>query len=229
MIGVFDSGLGGLTAVRELRRFMPGADICYLGDVKNAPYGTKSENELTRLVKSDIDRLEKKGADRILIACCTASTVYPLLDSKQREISVPIIEPTAKRAAAVTESGRIGIIATERTTASHAFADAVKRYLPKADITELATQELVLLTESGECDGFASKKAIEQIHRILEPIKYSKADTLILGCTHFPYLEEIIGEYLSGVRIVSSSREGAKALASISPHTEGTGKIEFLY
>lgn len=228
MIGIFDSGVGGLTALRELRRLKPTVDICYLSDSKNAPYGTKSESELLLLVKSDIERLIAHGAEHILMACCTASTVYPLLSTEERRICHPIITPTAESALRVTKDFRIGVIATERTVASHAFKDAILAKNSSAYVYELPTQSFVALVEGGECDGYASDAAKRQIKRELKPLLREKIDTLILGCTHFPHIKGIISEALGEINLVSCSKAGAEAIADLIKGG-GDSKTEFIF
>ncbi len=223
MIGIFDSGVGGYTALSEIRRLAPRADLIYLADTKNAPYGTKSEDELVSLVCRDIDLLANSGAEKILIACCTASTVYPLLDKSRQSISVPIISPAARRASRVTKNGRIGVIATERTVLSHAFSKA----LGSCEVFEAPAQKLVSLIEAGERDGRMSNKTKSYLKDLLFPLSEKGIDTLILGCTHFPHLEKEINKILPKVRTVSPSREGARELLSVYKG-RGNGKITYL-
>ena len=227
MIGVFDSGAGGLTAIAELRRLMPSADICFLADRKNAPYGTKGKDELIRLVCADISKLRRAGAEKILMACCTASTVYDALPFKMRAVSHPIISPTAKEAARITNNGKIGVIATEATVAASAFAKALARYPSVKEVHELPTQRLVSLVEGGTVDGRVGSRERDELFRLIRPMREYGIDTLILGCTHFPHLEREISGCLPGVRLVSASREGAREIIKSSKNT-GKGKTIFL-
>ena len=208
MIGVFDSGVGGICAFREIRRLLPREDIVYLADRKNAPYGTKSEDEIIALTKADIKRLRAVGATKILIACCTASSVYESLNEEERLISLPIIRPASKKAA---EGGRrIAVIATERTAKSGAFAREIGR-ISDALVSEFAAQRLVSLVEGGCRDGRISAECKSEIDRIARRVKEMRADTLILGCTHFSHLEKELASGC-GVRTVSPAREGAVTL-----------------
>ncbi len=227
MIGVFDSGVGGLTVLGELRALMPSEDICFLADTKNAPYGTKTKKELIHLVKNDISRLQSLGANRILMACCTASTVYDALSPEEQMLCTPIIEPTAKQAAKVTKSGRIGVLATARTVESHRFSSAIHALIPDANVIEIPAGDLVTLAEKGECDGYASSTARHKIQKIIEPFRHYNIDTLILGCTHFPLFYNTISDTLDDVTLVSCSREGAHALSK--KESCGTGKLEFIF
>ena len=227
MIGVFDSGMGGLTAIAEIRKIAPNADVCFFADRENAPYGTKSPRELLRLVKADLTKLRRFGADRILMACCTASTVHHYLPSEMREIAEPIISPTARKAAKVTRHGRIGVIATEATVASRAFSRELSHFSNVSEVFELPLQNLVSLVESGAGDKTVAQAEKDEICRMLTPIRERKLDTLILGCTHFPHLERTIGACLPELKLISSSREGAiEILKSTSP--QGTGKTFYI-
>ena len=138
MIGVCDSGEGGVVAVEELRAISPTVDVCFFADRKNAPYGTKSPDELLSLLRADINRVRDAGADEVLIACCTASTVYCRLTEEERRGVYPIIAPTAKAALEKTKNGCIGVLATEATVLSHAFAREIKRNEPNARVIELS-------------------------------------------------------------------------------------------
>ena len=227
MIGVFDSGAGGLTAITELRRLTPSVDICFLADKKNAPYGTKSKDELIRLVCADITRLRRAGADEILMACCTASTIYDALPNKMRAIARPIIRPTAKEAARITYNGKIGVIATETTVASSAFSKELTKYPSVKEVHEVSTQRLVSLVECGAIDGKVTSRERDELYRLVRPMREYGIDTLILGCTHFSHLEREISGCLPGVRLVSASREGAREIVRSNKNT-GTGKMIFL-
>jgi len=210
LTGVFDSGVGGLAAYRELRLLLPCEDIIYLADRKNAPYGTKTKDELIALTKKDIKRLLEMGAERILIACCTASTVWCELDECERAISTPIITPASRVAA---RGERIAVIATEHTVRSSAFGREIRRVSPTAKIFEQAEQRLVALVEGGCRDGRLSSECLGELERITEWVTDVRADTLVLGCTHFSHLEATLGRMLPDIRIVSPAREGALALA----------------
>lgn len=209
MIGVFDSGVGGISAYRHLRRYMPERDIVYLADSKNAPYGTKTEDEILKFTKNNIRILSNLGCEAILIACCSASTVYNRLNEKEREIALPIISPSARLAA---ESGRrITVIATRHTASSGAFGREIGRF-SDARVCEMAEQGLVALVESGNRDGKVRENCKTYLTAMTERIKESDADTLILGCTHFSHLEGEIRRLLPDVRIINPARVGAEEM-----------------
>ena len=226
MIGIFDSGVGGLTALYELRRLCPEVDICYLADSANAPYGEKDEGTLIRLVKDDIARLVQYGADSILIACCTACTVYGLIGEENMRISQPIIEPAAEAAASNTRSGRIGVISTAATAKSGVFVKKIKDILPGAEVISLAAGELVTLVERGARDGALESSQRRVIEKALTPLFGSGIDTLVLGCTHFTHVKGE-SENILGVATVSPSIEGARVMAERISRT-GEGKTIFI-
>ena len=206
MIGVCDSGEGGRVAVEELRALAPFADICFLADRENAPYGTKSPLELLALLRADIRRLREAGADEVLIACCTASTVYDQLVKSERVDVYPIITPTVRAAITSTRSARIGVLATGATVASRAFSKEIHRHLPTAYVKEVEAQRFVNYVEGGRIDR-------KDVRETVERLKDENIDTLILGCTHFPRLSGIISEYAGNITVISSAREGALEVA----------------
>lgn len=209
MIGIFDSGVGGFNAYYEVRKALLHSDIAYLADRKHAPYGTKEKDELVRLVKNDVKRLRELGCSAILIACCTASTVYFELDEEERKISIPIITPAAKKAA---DGASIAVIATDATVRSHSFREEISRYSAEASITEIPAQALVGMIERGARCKNLSPSDEKTLCNVCEEIKAHSPDTLVLGCTHFSHLEEEFRHRLTGVRIISPAREGAQEL-----------------
>ena len=211
MLGLFDSGNGGLNTVRYIKANFTDVDLVYKIDRANSPYGTKSKKELTEIVQNNISELIERGAEKVLIACCTASTVYNTLEKKYREISIPIIAPIAKRAMIKSNSKSIGVIATQRTVAAHAF----KRAMPGCKVTEIPTQELVGLIDNGLNDKTVTEREKSQLERILARLSDKNIDTLILGCTHFPALKSTFLEIctpLGIANIIDSAEVGAEAL-----------------
>lgn len=228
MIGLFDSGLGGLATLKEIRKISKDTDIVFFMDKENAPYGTKTRGELIGLVRNDIKLLSSRGADKILIGCCTASTVYKYLSRSERKISVPIITPTAKEATRVTKNGKIGVIATRATVASGAFARAVKDVNSGFSVLEKETQDFVALVEEGVSDEQICRREFDIIYTALKPFKKMGVDTLILGCTHFAFLKRTVEECLPGVKIVSSAKCGADEILRIYENRMGRGKNLFI-
>ena len=202
MIGVLDSGRGGLVAYKELRRLMPRVDITYLADRKNAPYGNKRPDESLRLTEGGIRRLCDVGCEMILIACCTASSLYEMLPRELRDISIPIITPTARLC---RDSRSVLVIATEHTARSGAFSQEIKRF-STASVREIPIQPLVDLIEWGR----DTKPAINEIVEMCEGY-----DTLILGCTHFSHLYDELRARLPEVKILSPAHIGANEVRKI--------------
>ncbi len=215
MVGLFDSGSGGLNTVRYIKEDAPDVDLVYLIDRARAPYGIKTEKELVRITSDNIEKLIDRGARRVLIACCTASTVHSLLPPEHKGVSIPIIKDVAKHAKNATRIGSIGVIATSHTVSTHAFRDE----LPDCSVSELALTELVSLIDAGLSDKTVTEQQFKAIEAMIKPILLTKIDTLILGCTHFPSLvktiEKIARPY--GVHsVIDSARVGAELLAEES-------------
>ncbi len=208
-IGVFDSGIGGLTVVEALRRELPGESILYLGDTARLPYGTKSALTVTRYTQRNVDFLLERGVKAIVVACNTASA----LALGELRSSVPtwgVIEPGAEAAAAVSD-GRVGIVATESTVESGAYAAALARYRPDLTIVSEACPLFVPLVEEGWHEDPLARLVGE---RYLAPLIDSRIDTLILGCTHYPLLSTMIADLMGPeVRLVDSAQAVAEHVA----------------
>ena len=195
-IGVFDSGLGGLTALRELARLMPEEDLVYFGDTGRVPYGGRSPQVITRYARQDVAFLRTFDPKAIVIACGTVSATA--LDALREENPIPIfgvVEPTARAAAHVTRNGRVGLIGTRASIRSGAYGRELGRLKPGVEVTARACPLLVPLVENGRFrpgDSVAETVAAEY----LAPVKSAGVDTLILGCTHYPLMKSIIGEYM---------------------------------
>ena len=226
-IGIFDSGLGGLAVLRRVREINKNVDVMFFADYANAPYGTKSEKTLIRLVKNDIKRLRRAGACKILIGCCTASTVYPYLTESERACSLPIIAPCANEAVKACKNGKIGVIGTRATVSSHAFRCEIEK-LSGFCAYEREAQELVGLVEDGERDGAISRQGWQKVYETVLPLKKENVDTLILGCTHFDWLYRSIEECMPGVRIISSPKEGAMAIMNEFENEKGFANTYFI-
>ena len=223
MIGVFDSGRGGLAAACSIRRTMPFADIVYLADRENAPYGTKSREQLVFLVCEDIRRLLEIGAEKILIACCTASTVYDLLPERYKAVSVPIVQPTAKAAANLTK-GSVSVFATEATVKSGAFEREIKNEVIDCAVKEIPAQNLVKLVEFGA----DTDKILKEVKKLCENLP-SETDTVILGCTHFSFAREQFALCLGAdVRIVDAAAVGANCIINKKIGASGNARCIYI-
>jgi glutamate racemase len=213
-IGIFDSGVGGLTVLKEIIRVLPQEDTVYLGDTARVPYGTKSPETVTRYARQIAAFLVSRDIKLLVVACNTASAVA--LETLQAELSIPVvgvIEPGARRAAAVSGSGRVGVIGTEGTIRSSAYAKAIKRLNPEIEVVTQACPLFVPLAEEGWTDNEVARLTARTY---LAPLQQQGVDTLVLGCTHYPLLKPMIGEVMGpGVTLVDSAAETASTVAAI--------------
>ena len=212
-IGVFDSGLGGLTAVQALRRILPAEDLIYFGDTARVPYGGRSRETLLKYARQDVHFLRSFDIKAILVACGTVSTTS--LDALQAENDLPIVgvvEPTCRRALAVTKTKRVGVIATLASIRSGMYEATLRRMDPAVEVVGRACPLFVPLVESRRYQR--GDIVIETVAReYLEPLRGTGLDTLILGCTHYPLLVEVIAEIMGpGVTLVSAGEESAYEL-----------------
>ncbi len=206
-IGIFDSGVGGLTVLREVRRLLPYEDIVYFGDTARVPYGNKSKATIVKFSTENIIFLLKKRVKIVIIACNTSSALA--LDYLKKAFNVPIVGVIAsgvKKALAVSRNNSIAIIGTRSTINSKAYEKEIKRSRKKVRIYSQSCPLFVPLVEEGLLKGEIVNGAIGMY---LEPMKQKKVDTLILGCTHYPLLKAAIADYLKGVNIVDSAQEVA--------------------
>lgn len=212
MIGIFDSGLGGLTALKEIRALLPDEDYVYFGDTGRVPYGTRTPETIIRYAKQDVRFLLTFRPKAILAACGTvSSTAMAELTS---EFDIPIIgvvESTARAAADATKNGRIGIIGTSATIKSGSYAKVLRSINPALAFTEVACPLFVPLVENG-FTAPGDEIARLTCERYLAPVKDAGCDTLILGCTHYPILATHIAAALPGVTLISSGAQSAAAL-----------------
>ncbi|MCL2760911.1 MAG: glutamate racemase [Desulfuromonadales bacterium] len=213
-IGLFDSGVGGLTVLKEVIALLPYEDTIYFGDTARVPYGTKSSETVIRFAKEITSFLINRDIKLLVVACNTASAVS--LDELQTEFSIPIvgvIDPGARRAASVTKTGHVGVIGTEGTIRSSAYTKAIKRINPDIDVIATPCPMFVPLAEEGWLDNEITKLTAETY---LKGLKAQGIDTLVLGCTHYPLLKGIIGEVMGNdVKLVDSAEETAFTVSGI--------------
>ena len=214
-IGVFDSGLGGLTVVKDLLACLPNEDIVFFGDTARVPYGGKSRETITAYVREDIDFLLTHHVKAVMIACNTA-------DSMARETVAPdytvplvgVVRPAAKQAALVTENRRVGVIGTKATVESRAYETAMAEIAPDVQVFPVACPLLVPLVEEGR---FHRGDAV--VDRVLSdylaPLQEKKVDTLILGCTHYPLLYDSIAAIMPETHLICSGSASTEALISL--------------
>ena len=212
-IGVFDSGLGGLTAVRQLRRVLPGEDIVYFGDTGRVPYGSRGRDTIVQYARQDIRFLLSRDVKFIIAACGTVSSTYP--PEEAARLPVPftgVVGATARAAVAATRNRKIGINGTAATVRSGSYAAIIRDMMPDVQIFARACPMFVPLVENGYFnDGNPVTKLI--IAEYLQELKDAGVDTLILGCTHYPLLTEIIADIMGpGVTLIDSGAAAAQAL-----------------
>ena len=220
-IGVFDSGIGGLTVVRELLRALPDEPIVYLGDTARVPYGNKSRETVVKFSTENVLFLLHHDVKLIIIACHTASSFgLPFLERHFRRPILGVIEPGVETALEVSRSRRIGIIGTNATIGSKSYLNAFARHQRKVKVTQVACPLFVPLVEEGIVED---SLALEVARRYLKPLKAAKADTVILGCTHYPLLKATIARVMGPkVRLIDSARQVALKAKAILREQELT-------
>lgn len=212
-IGVFDSGLGGLTAVKQLEQVLPGESLVYFGDTGRVPYGSRGKDTILRYARQDMDFLLAQNVKAVLAACGTVSSVARSVGEALSVPYIDVIGPSARAAAAATKNGKIGVIGTAATIASDSYRSALLRINHKLEVYPQACPLFVSLVES----GFVSPQ--DEVTRLvaeryLAPVRAAGVDTLILGCTHYPIIAPTVAGVMGrGVTLIDSGREAALALA----------------
>lgn len=234
-IGVFDSGVGGLTVAREIMRQIPNERIVYFGDTARVPYGSKSQDTIIRYSKQIIRFLKTKGVKAIVVACNTASAFA--LETIRPELDLPIIgvvKPGAKVAARTTKNGKIGVIGTEGTVKSGIYTETIHNENKEAEVMGKACPLFVPLVEEG---WMKDPVTVTVAERYLQPFKESDIDTLILGCTHYPLLRSTVRQIMGeSVNLVNPAYETAVELKRLleeqgiendGNYAEGEEKYQF--
>ena len=213
-IGVFDSGMGGLTVVREMMSQLPNESIIYFGDTARVPYGPKSPDTVLRYSREITAFLRGEGAKALVVACNTATA--HALPALRREFDMPIvgvIEPGARAAAAATKTKRVGVIGTAGTIKSKAYEKEIRKILPDVEVTAQACALFVPLVEEGWLDSEVTRAVARNY---LAPIVSAEVDTLVLGCTHYPLMKTVIGNVVGReVRLIDSAHETARQAGEI--------------
>jgi len=213
-IGVFDSGIGGLTVVKELIKSLPGEDIIYLGDTARVPYGTKSGRTVIAYSHGNTEFLISKGVKLLVVACNTASSVS--LPSLKSEFDIPVIgviEPGAKKAVSITRTGKIGVIGTPSTINSGAYKRAIEKIDPSVEVISRPCPLFVPLADEGWTEGEIIERIAEQY---LTPIKETGIDVLVLGCTHYPLLKNTIQKIMGDeITLVDSAQQTAVQIRDV--------------
>ena len=223
-IGVFDSGLGGLTAVRQLRQLMPSEHIIYFGDTARVPYGNRSRETLLQYARQDLRFLRGFDLKAVVVACGTVSA--NCLEDLRQDSDVPVVgvvEPAAARAAALTRSGKIGLVATRASVASGAYERALGKTDPLLEMRALACPLFVPLVEEGRFRP--GDVVIETVaEEYLAPFRTYGIDVLILGCTHYPLLSQIIGNVMGpDVRLIDVGAEAAQTCRDLLAEADALG------
>ena len=189
-IGVYDSGFGGLSVWRELHRALPRESLIYLGDGKNCPYGTKSEEQIRELAEKAVGDLVERGCKMVVVACNTA-TAAAIEYLRDRFSHIPIVglEPAVKPACAMTRSKVVGVMATERSLAGRKFLSTLERYGQGVEVLKVVGEGFV---EAVEADAEQEPRTEELVRRAVEPMIERGADVIVLGCTHYPFLGDVI-------------------------------------
>ena len=211
-LGVFDSGLGGLTVVKEILEHLPHEDIVFFGDTARVPYGSRSKETITEYVKEDIDFLLRYDVKAIVIACNTADSMARAEMEARFDLPiVGVVEPAAELAASVTKNGKIGVIGTKATIRSKAYEQTMAAVDPAIRVYSKACPLLVPLVEEGR---FRKGDVVVEsvLADYLTPLKAKEIDTLILGCTHYPLLRETIASILPDTRLIPSGTASTQAL-----------------
>ena len=219
-IGVFDSGVGGLTVFQALERALPQESLVYLGDTARVPYGTKSAETVVRYTLEAARFMLRQQVKMVVVACNTASSVA--LEAMERETRLPVlgvIGPGARRAVERSASQRIGVIGTRATVASGAYKRAIQALAPEAEVLSQACPLFVPLAEEGWTEGEITRSIAE---KYLEPFQRAAVDTLVLGCTHYPLLRGVIAQVMGpGVDLVDSAEAVAEEAARLSAENRG--------
>jgi len=213
-LGVFDSGIGGLTVAAALRELMPAENIFYIGDTARVPYGGKSRQTIERYASEITGLLLAESAKIIVVACNTASALaVPKLEQEIRVPIIGVIEPGARAAAAATRNGHVGVIGTKATIYSRAYEMAIHAIDPKIRVTSQACPMLVPLIEEGWLDDTITDQIIR---RYLERMVRDEIDTLVLGCTHYPLLKEALERFVGpDITLVDSAHNCAAAVKKL--------------
>ncbi|NLJ95580.1 MAG: glutamate racemase [Clostridiales bacterium] len=213
-IGVFDSGVGGLTVVKEIMNQIPGESIIYFGDTARLPYGSKSRETVTRYTRQIVRFLISKDVKAIVVACNTASAFA--LETVKGEVDIPmigVVKPGAKVAAETTKNGRIGVIGTEGTIQSGIYSEILSKTNPKVEVFGKACPLFVPLVEEGLIDDPVTR---EMARRYIGVLLDKQIDTLVLGCTHYPLIRNTIRQVVGdNINLVNPAYETAKSLAEV--------------
>lgn len=222
MIGVFDSGVGGLSVLAEIRKSLPRADLTYVGDRARAPYGTRSLAEVESISEEVAGWLVDRGATCLVVACNTASAAA-LESLRARHPGLPIVgmEPAVKPAALTTRSRKVAVLATATTFQGRLFESVVARFADGVEVVARACSEWVQLVEEGVVDG---PKAESSVRAVVEPLTYEGVDVIVLACTHFSFLKPLI-ETMTPIDVLDPAPAVAAQTKRVAPNPGGTARL----
>lgn len=221
-VGVFDSGIGGLTVAKAIKQVLPDERIIYLGDLLHLPYGSKSRNAVLEFTRAAVQFLIQQGIKLLVIACNTATSIA--LKEMKNEVDVPVIgviEPGAYSACKASKNKRVGVIGTTRTIESNAYREAINRIDPKVSVFQRATPLLVPLIEEGWIGHPVLNVVLSEYFKFFQK---TEIDTIVLGCTHYPLIRREIRDALKGIQIVDSAETTAEKVREVLHQLEGLNK-----
>ena len=232
-IGVFDSGIGGLTAMKELIKLLPNEDIIYFGDTARVPYGTHTPETIVRFAKQDLNFLLQQNVKAVLIACGTASSTA--LGELKKMTDIPIlgvIEAAARKSVEISKNKKVLVLSTPATTRSHAYNNAINRIDDSVEVVEKACPLFVPLVENGyvQIDNPVTKLVVKDY---LGEVSSFGADAVILGCTHYPLIKDAICDFMPDIQMVEAGKEAAIELSCLLEKMSlkndvGVGKIRYV-
>lgn len=212
-IGIFDSGIGGLSVMKQVIKYLPDYDLIYFGDTARVPYGNKSKEIIKKYSIQNTKFLNKRNAEIIIIGCNTASAVaYHDVKKHTNSLVIDVVLPGVKRAIKVSKNKKIGIIATSATINSKAHENYIKKIDPKISVFNKACPILALLAEN---NGLSKKTVRQILKEYIEPLIKKDIDTLILGCTHYPYFKKDINEIFPKIKLIDPGKQIAKNLKKL--------------
>jgi glutamate racemase len=225
LIGVFDSGVGGLSVLTELRTVMPEADFVYVADRGRAPYGTKSLDEVEAIALDVTTWLIERGATCVVVACNTASAAA-LESIRHRFPKTPMVgmEPAVKPAALASKSGKVAVLATAATFQGRLFESVVSRFAVGVEVTTRACPEWVELVESGIVTGQVAESAVAEV---VEPLADSDVDVIVLACTHFSFLRPVMWSLIE-LEVIDPARAVAAQAKRVAPRQSGRGDLQLV-
>ncbi len=231
-IGVFDSGVGGLTAVRELMKILPHEDLIYFGDTARVPYGSHDKETIIKFSKQDLAFLLQKDVKAVLVACGTVSSTA--LETLREMTVIPVIgvvESAAREAVNISKNGRVLVLATSATIKSHSYSREIHKFNKTTEVCELACPLFVPLVENGYINP-GNKITRLVVADYLEKVKNFNADTVILGCTHYPLIAQFIADEMGNINIIEAGKAASSYLADVLAAKnllkgEGTSRQEY--